>query len=547
MNVVSAQATHSLAPALRRVFLGALAVLAAATLTLAALRTSASSAVLAYTEGVVFVSAERLAEGGIAALYPPHPELTRPYLLTPYFPLFYLEWAGVRSLLGLPDSMVPGRLVALCALLACTVLLWRLAARTLREGTDARWIAAASALVWLASPAVVEWGGLATTDLAALAASFFGVYLVGHRWAADAPTWPAMIAFAAALLTKQSCAAGLAAASLFLLLERRRLPAAVLFGGSTALVLAAGTLLERHTAGGFTAATIGALRQPLLWEQFGHTLESGLFAPLIWLLLALSLPALAAAWRGSGWVRLAALYAATTIGLALATLGKAGSDTNYFIEPTLALCWTAALGVERLTRLAHPLRGAAAAGLLALGAGANVDDLAHEAKTLARERLLVERAGRQLRAEHLKGWVLSPTTLYPLVERLGARVYVNDSYLYALFWEAGEWPRGGFLSDLSCGRVRAILGGSFAMDRPREASWGLGWKGWSFWNSPLWVPLIHARYELTAGREEDAVFVYHPRSSTRCPRMGAPSPTGSGGPSRPMPGQPISPASRKEK
>ncbi|HEY7460474.1 MAG TPA: glycosyltransferase family 39 protein [Gemmatimonadota bacterium] len=522
---------------LRHALLASLAlvgVVAAGTLLLAAFRATAGEVVLAHTEGVNFVSAERLAEGGFSALYPAHPESSRPYLISPYGPLLYVEWVAARKLLGRPDSLAPGRLVALSALVACLGLLWALLRRTV---TDRR-TALLFTLVPLASPFVIESAAIGIADVAGLAWVGLGLLLAGRAAESRGHVWPAAVAFALALLTKQSLVAGLLAAALYLLLEGQARRAGALVSATLGLALAPAAAFEALTGGGLSAATVGGLTQPLARAQLGFLLPYLFRSWLFWPLLALSLTGLAGFRSASRGQRLALLYSASALAIALATLGKVGSSTNYFIEPVLALCWSAAVGFERLAALA-PRAGAAALVLVTAAALPAAPDLLRRARSLTDYRELIAGAEHELGDRDLDGWVLSGVDLFPIVERRGGVVYLNDSYLYGLFWEAGRWPIGGFRSDVACGRLVSVLP-PVVPARPAGARWGMYWEDWSFWNSPAVVPPILAGYEPAPGPAERIVPVLKPRPEARCPAA-QPGPAAAPSP------QPMSPASRNEK
>jgi hypothetical protein len=503
----------------------ALGAVAAGTLTLSVLRVSAGEVVLAHTEGVNFVSVERLADGGVRALYPAHPERVRPYVISPYPPLFYLEWAAARAALALPDSLAAGRLVSLLALVAIVCLLGSLIRRSVGRNT----VAVVFALAALASPFVIESAAIGITDVAAVACSLLGLLLAGGG---RRTVRLAIVPFALALLTKQSVAAGLLAATAFLLTEGRRREAAELFGGTLAVVLATAAALDVVTSGGFGAATVGGLSQPVRWAQLAFLTPYLLKAWLVWPLAALSAAGLATTPRPAGWARLAFLYAAATFVLALATVGKVGSSTNYFLEPVLALSWTAAVGFERLRRVS-PRLATGALALLAAAALTAGPGLRERVESLADYRDLIQAADQELAGQDLRGWILSGSDLFPLVERRGGVPYLSDSYLYGLFWESGRWPTDGFRSDIACGRVRLVLP-PVVPARPPGARWGMYWENWSFWNSPAVVPAIAAAYGPAPGSADRIVPVLVPRSTAACP----PEPDAP---------QPMSPASRNEK
>jgi hypothetical protein len=337
---------------------------------------------------------------------------------------------------------------------------------------------------------------------------------VSHR----APVRLAALAFALALLTKQSMAAGLVAATAFLLTEGRRRDALGLFAGTLAVVLVAAVALDAVTSGGFAAAAVGGLSQPVRWAQLAFLTPYLLKAWIVWPLAALSLAAFLAGPSLGGRNRLAFLYAATALLVAFATVGKVGSSTNYFLEPVLALSWTAAIGFERLSRTAPRL---ATVGLIlvtaaALSAGPTLRD---RARALTDYRDLIAAAERELQDQDLGGWILSGSDLFPLIERRGGLPYLNDNYLYGLFWESGRWPTDDYLADIRCGRVRLILPPTVPARRP-GTRWGMYWEDWSFWNSPAVVPAIAAAYEAVPAPHDRIVPVLRPRSKATCPPTG---------------------------
>lgn len=497
----------------RRAGLAVTAAVAAAALGLGVLRIAAGDTILEYVEGIVFASVERFAEGGFTALYPPIPE-ARPFLLSPYTPGFYLEWAAVRAALGLTDSVLPGRLVALLALLGCAGIL----AAALRRTVSDRSTALLFALAWLASRYVVDHAGFAISDLAAIVWSVAGVYVVGRRWSAGRAVWPAVFAFAAALLTKQSAVAGLVAATAFLIFSRRSRQAAVLLGGTLAIVTAVGLLADAATAGGFARAVLGSQRQPIVRSLFLTFVHDFVATPLTWVVVPLAAVAATAALRRPGWNRLAVLYAGCALAVAFAISGKIGAANYYYLEAMLALCWAAGAGFDRLARLGPRRWPAVGTTAVALAALATLPVLMRGVEQAKRFSARARAAERALRGEDLRGWVLGEYYYFPAVERAGGGIYVNDVYVYGIFWESGHWPVKDVASDLACGRVATVLT-SYPLGRidpPLVTPQTVRWWRWGPWRSPALAPLILESYELQPGPEQRPVYLYRPRSRNSC-------------------------------
>jgi 4-amino-4-deoxy-L-arabinose transferase-like glycosyltransferase len=266
-----------------------------------------------------------------------------PYVATPYAPLYILLNALGLRLAG--TGFFAGRLISLLSGLATAYL----AALIVKRETGSRWAAALSAGLIVSVAYFSWWTVLVRIDALAWALSLlaFWLFLRGRL------TW-AVVACAAAIMTRQSAVAAPAAIILALLLERRRRQAGAAFAGLLALVAAAFLLTRATMGGGFYQHAV-ALPAHSGWLWWPLRFAGGL-ALSNWPALA-GLGWLGACWglarRQSGQDRRRAglgLYFLIAWAISL-TAGKIGAGPNYFVEPLILACLSAAL-VYHLARQA---------------------------------------------------------------------------------------------------------------------------------------------------------------------------------------------------
>ena len=289
---------------------------------------------LTQVESIVAIHARSLAFGD--GLY--YDLNSYPYTVSPYGPIFYgasaaLLRAGVAAPLG-------GRLLSIAALLAT---LW-LCSRLLR-----RWgvgeLERLAGLALLASAGVIGvWGVVGQSAMPALA--FSVAALERHaRHEADRrgrTLAAAGLCIALAIFTKQSfLAAGFAVVGALLLRDVRR---GLVFTASLAACGAATAWgLNAATDGGYLSNAVLANLNPFAWSKLADHLRYFALATG-----ALALTAVSGFARRNAFPLALRLYLAAAVGLWLLTASKVGSDLNYQLEPTLALCLAAACSLDRL-------------------------------------------------------------------------------------------------------------------------------------------------------------------------------------------------------
>jgi hypothetical protein len=314
-----------------------------------------------YGEGIVWQQA-LLIPG--PRMYGPIDHL--PFIVFHYPPTYHLASRAVMAF-GV-DPLAAGRIVSLAATAVIGIsIAWLVAAELVgRVGRSAMLVGAVTgALLPLSLEPVEMWFDRMRVDMLAIALAFVGVVFVVR--AERQPAWLAlaMPAFVLSIYTRQTELAAPASALLVLLFVRPR--AAILAGiGGAVLGLAALAWLEWLTAGGF-------LRHIITYNintwTFALLMERLRFQVSYAVLLALAVISLAVLWlrrrdetppRGAETSRYNLVVPIISVWLLLslivmvATVGKTGSNVNYFIEPMsvcavavgllIGLCWEAVVG-----------------------------------------------------------------------------------------------------------------------------------------------------------------------------------------------------------
>lgn len=285
---------------------------------------------LDYGEAPLVDQAMRLIAG--QTIYRPDLSLP-PYNISNYPPLYVLALVPGVWLFG-PNFWV-GRVISVLCALGTGALL----ALIIYTPTQDRTTAAMTGLLFLAIPYVVSWSSLLRIDLLALALSMAGLYVL-VRW--PAAWWSTLVGallLVGAIYTRQSYAlAAPLAACVWLAVRdwRRALGLAALVGGlSLALFLVLNTL----TRGGFYFNVVTANVNEFGMERLEWNLRR--LRDTLPYLLAMGGVSLFIA--PAGKARLWPLLVPYLIGAALSTLtiGKIGSNVNYFLELSAGLALAA--------------------------------------------------------------------------------------------------------------------------------------------------------------------------------------------------------------
>ena len=285
-----------------------------------------------YGEGPLLSQVGRLAR--FESIY--SAELSQPpYTIANYPPVYMLLQVPLDWIFG--PAFWYGRLLSLLGMLAAALFL----GLTVQTLTRDRLAGLAAGLLLFSIPYVKAWAPLFRIDPLALGLSWAGLYLLVRSQSKRASLWPAAILLTAAIYTRQSY--GLAAplaAFCYLAAQQPRRRAFSLAAYVAGLGLGLFVLLNLLTRGGFffniVSANINAFKLPFLYSYAGRVVDNLPY------LLGLGGLFLLVGWhRNRSWW-LAGPYLLGAL-VSAATIGKIGSNVNYLLELSAALCLVAGL------------------------------------------------------------------------------------------------------------------------------------------------------------------------------------------------------------
>jgi 4-amino-4-deoxy-L-arabinose transferase-like glycosyltransferase len=280
-----------------------------------------------------------------------------PYVISNYPPIFPVFQAGLSNLSGL-SFLLCGRLISFFASLLSAIILASLA-----RSITGNWLSSFFALgLFLGHPYVITWSALARVDSLALLFCLAALLILYHRW--QSWTWLILSCFLllAAIFTRQSylLAGPLAALAWLWSRDRRRGIVFSLFLLISSLVVFLGINIQ--TQGGFY---INIVQANLNQYQFSRLAVMGEQLLLIWpVIIFVSFLYAAYVLTKVGQPAFPQINPFVTSGLwffsigaviSAVTVGKEGSDVNYFLE-LIAACslWVALVAHKILSQ--NPIR-----------------------------------------------------------------------------------------------------------------------------------------------------------------------------------------------
>lgn len=288
---------------------------------------------LDYGEAPLVDQAIRLAAG--ENIYRPSIE-TPPYTIANYPPVYVISLIPGLSWFGSPFVM--GRIISLVATLLSAFFIGMI----LFNFTQDRLSALVAALLFLASPYVVQWSGRARIDSLALAFATAALYVL-VRWPRLRWAWLGSgVLLVLAVYTRQSYALAAPLAAFVWLWthsKQRAIALALLVGG---LGLGLFFLINALTDGGFYYNIVTANVNEFGWDRLEGQLRR-LWSDG-WIALLMGVLFLAIGWRSQKSWALIAPFLVGAFGSAM-TIGKIGSNVNYFLEMAAALALIAGIAV----------------------------------------------------------------------------------------------------------------------------------------------------------------------------------------------------------
>ena len=397
---------------------------------------------LSYPGEIVQVEGMRLAEmqhlrQGIAVYAPATPERFDAMI---YGPLYYLF--GAQLINPAKPAYLPLRLLCLFATLGCAVGVALLAFWLSRS----YFAAALAPLLFLSYGFVSLHGVSARSDMMSAFLIYAG-FLVAYRFRVGSRLlWAAPIMLVG-LFYKQQFVAAPVGVFIFLVLGRRYRLAAqfaglMALGGLSLLALFQYVIFARQD---FFLHFVNYNLVPFTWNRFGN-------GTLLWAVV-FGVPSL----LGLEFVRrhpdkLVLSYLASAVPLALFSLGKEGSGTNYFLELTLILApLVAGLVAESTGDRTRAVEVVCLVGVC-LFIGARLGSLVPQPEDFARDRAVQG----YLRQNFAAGVPATSMFTGDLV-RAGLETPISDLYQYTWLACKGEIPTHELLGQFEKRRFGVIL------------------------------------------------------------------------------------------
>jgi hypothetical protein len=310
-----------------------------------------------------------------------------------------------------------------------------------------------AAFFFLASPYVVQWSGRARIDSLALAFATAALFVFA-RWPKSSWGWSTGgLLLIAAAYTRQSYALAAPLAGfvwLFTQDKRRALWLAFLVGG---LGIGLFLLFNAFTDGGFYYNIITANVNEFGWERLTNSLTD--LWNLSYLILLLGALFLLLGWRTQkSWPLLALFF----VGAALSalTIGKIGSNINYFLE--LAAAFALLAGLALVWSQNHPWRYVTVTLLLAIQIGLLLESSMRTNVDFILASRLADTSALKLLEQEVKD-----TDGPILADEYMGLLTINNRPLYLQPFEvtqlanAGMWNEQPLLDELAAQEFGAIL------------------------------------------------------------------------------------------
>ena len=370
-----------------------------------------------------------------------------PYIIANYTPIYPLLIGEIHRLTSLP-LFQSGRAVSILAAITSSLLLGSIAAK-LFNSSGAGFIAAA---LFLGHPYVALWSGLVRVDSMALTFSLAGLWITCFRWRSSSWLVIALLCLLASVFTRQTfLLAAPLACSVWIIHHdwKRGITFLAIF---TLLGLTIFLILNTITHGGFyqniVIANINRYSPERILSMATLLIISG---PVLLFMASISIRK--AATRPIDPALFWALFPYTAGALLTAlTVGKVGSDINYFLELIGASAiWAAGMWAIKPGRLAayllilHTVWTVVFSGLLFQAPLVKLWNNIPRMDALA----------RQVQAAVIKGPVLADDRL-DLVVLAGQAIYYQP-FEYTQMYTAGIWDITSFKEEITNQKFPLIL------------------------------------------------------------------------------------------
>ena len=416
---------------------------------------------------------------------------TPPFTIANYPPLYVLALSPFIKTGG--NMFQIGRVISLLATLASAIFLGLLT----NHFTKNKIASFATVALFLSFPYVVEWSARARIDCLALAFATAALYVLARwpesRWA----FFVGGLLLVAAAYTRQSYALAAPLAAFTWMWSQKKIRAiqlVLLVGGVGGLLF---LLLNALTGGGFFYNIITANVNEFGWDRLQNNLWR------LWenagIILIIGVFFLTIGWKYfRGW----SLIAFFLVGAFLSslTIGKIGSNINYFLELTAALALVGGSILDQTQK--HAWRYA----LIILLVCFQIGILMNSTMGYQVDGILASRRGDFNALQYLEQIVLDLEGPVPADEYMGM-LTLHDRPLYIQPFEVsqmakdGVWDQQPFLNDIGAQKFKGILIHHFGTWPAHKQRW-----------TPEMLSAIDNEYRPTMTMAGTVVFVPQPET-----------------------------------
>lgn len=443
-----------------------------------------------------------------------------PYTISNYPPVYVLIMALFESLFG--PAYWYGRMISTLSALSSAVFIVLIVYSRSRN----LFVSIIPGLLFINIPYVASWSTLARIDHLALFFALAGLYFIFKnehldQTSVDGDIIAGSICFILAIYTRQSYALAAPMAGFIYLIHKDRRRGFLLAGivGGVSLLLF--IIINALSSGGFYFNIVTANINPFGFDRMIHSFRNYFDSiPVIFILAAISL--VLSINQTEGWTLLVGYVFGGF--LSALTIGKIGSNVNYFLEFTSGLCLLIGFGMLVLYRKCErPL----IVGLLIIFSiliGWQGIGLIRYIQNESRD-MLDSRVDAVDDLEMLALLVRQNNDRPILADEYLGMILLSGQDLYLQPFEVTQLANASIFDQAEL--IEEIEDETFSLILLQEGSW------WSYVVQERWTPemldAIHQNYRLTAQLEH--TNVYQPKTSqiievpTNCPLGIWPLPT----------------------
>jgi hypothetical protein len=397
-----------------------------------------------------------------------------PYLITNYPPLYPISVAALNGLLNIPLFQA-GRLISIVFSSISGVVIGILGYQL----TNNKLLGALAGAIFWGNPYVLIWSSIARVDSMALAFSLLGLWAVYQSRKSRYWLIAACIFFLASVYTRQTyLLAGPLAGFVWLLFTNKRRALIFLFTLAISTILLFGIINALTNGGFFTNIVVANNNQ----YEFARTIRMSqqllIFWPFILLVAVVTFLMLGRVYKkmnvsdirntdSTEFIILGLGGYSLGAGISALTVGKVGSDINYFLE-LIAVCsiWCV-VAINHFSTQKKQIRNVFFILMSFQLVWATIAGVVLSRRVIAPRQMdlpLYNALFNQVKTATHEGYVLSDDYL-DLVVLAGQSIYYQP-FEYGQLYQAGLWDPSQFAGDIHRGLFPLIVIGGDTINKP---------------------------------------------------------------------------------